>query len=164
MKRVSQVSKHLVPKDSASTDTRTKVLGRPLAQLPPSSRSRVPEHARGTFWYDIEAHGLAKPSFPTLEASLEGVDCAIIGAGIVGLKLARYVVRHGLSVVILEGATIGENAASARNQGCLQHVVSDYIKAGSDAKPLEELGKENRRLVAEQVHAYGIQCDWLDTP
>ena len=31
----------------------------PLPALPPSSRNGAP-----TFWYDIEAHGLARPVFP----------------------------------------------------------------------------------------------------
>ena len=96
-----------------------RLLGRPLAALPPSSRAVAPE--AGLFWQDIEAHELLRPQFPTLSADLtSGVDCVVIGAGIVGLKLARYLSRHGLTVVVLEGAAIGDQAASARNQGCLQ--------------------------------------------
>ena len=156
-------SQHTATPSNSSTGHDKRRLGNPLRQLPPSSRERIPEHARGTFWFDIEAHGVARPTFPALEASLTDLDCVVIGAGIVGLKLARYLARFGKSVVLLEGATIGDNAASARNQGCLQHVVSDYAKAGADAKPLEELGKENRRLIAEQVTEFGIDCDWLET-
>ena len=164
MDRVARISGHIISSSAGTAATTTQSpLGRPLAKLPPSSRSEIPEHARGTFWSDIEVHGLAKPTFPRLEESLCDVDCAVVGAGIVGLKLARYLARYGLSVVVLEGATVGDNAASARNQGCLQHVVSDYATAGSDAKPLEELGKENRRLIAEQVTEFGIECDWLET-
>jgi glycine/D-amino acid oxidase-like deaminating enzyme len=169
MERIARLSGHLAPPSPpppaslASTRTAAGILGRPLARLPPSSRDGLAEHQRGTFWFDVEAHGLTKPVFPALAESIGSVDCCVVGAGICGLKLARYLARCGLSVVVLEGATVGDNAASARNQGCLQHVVGDYVKAGADAKPLEELGKENRRLIAEQVSEYGIECDWLPT-
>ena len=126
-----------------SRDSENRTRNVPTA-LPPSSRNGAP-----TFWYDIEAHGLARPSFPTLEADIAAVDCAVVGAGIVGLKLARHLAQYGLSVAVLEGTSIGDQAASARNQGCLQRVVGDYVAMGDDAAPMERLGLEGEEGVAQ---------------
>lgn len=156
MRRLAQLSHHVAGVDD---------FGRPLPSLPLSSRAVAPE--AGLFWQDIEAHGLTRPKFGALSDSADRseADCVIIGAGIVGLKLARYLSQHGLTVIVLEGAAIGDQAASARNQGCLQRVVdSEYATMGADANRMELLGKENRRLVREQVAEYDITCDWLDTP
>ena len=87
----------------------------------------------------------------------------MVGAGIVGLKLARHLAQYGLSVAVLEGTSIGDQAASARNQGCLQRVVGDYLAMGDDAAPMERLGLENRRMIREQIAQYGIECDLLET-
>ena len=114
---------------------------------------------------DVEAHGITKPRFPKLTAD-QDVDVLVVGAGIVGLKMAHHASKMGLSVLVAEGSAIGHQAASARNQGCLQFVVGDYVAAkaeiGDDAKRLERLGMANRARVKSQLAEYAIACDWLD--
>ena len=126
-------------------------LGRPLRVLPPSSRDHSPP-----FWFDVERHGVERPSFPRLAADVREVDAVVVGAGIVGLKLARYLARYGKSVVVLEGSAIGDQAASSRNQGCFQHTASgdDFEAAADDAAALERLGVENRRLARALLTQY----------
>jgi glycine/D-amino acid oxidase-like deaminating enzyme len=116
------------------------------------------------FWEDLEAHGRARPSFSTLDTDLGGLDCVVIGAGIVGLKLSRHLAQYNLTCAILEGSTIGDQAASARNQGCLQRTADNYLSYGANARLMEELGLENRRMIRQQIDEYAIDCDLLDTP
>ena len=140
-------------------------LGRPLVQIPQSSRDDGGKEWGLPFWMDLEAHGVSRPHFPKLAADQE-VDVLVVGAGIVGLKMAHYASKLGLSVLVAEGSKIGHQAASARNQGCLQFVVGDYVAAkaeiGDDAIRLERLGMANRARVKSQLTEYAIDCDWLD--
>jgi|EP01046_Picozoa_sp_COSAG06_P051606 hypothetical protein len=164
MDRVARLAQHVTPAGAvgASAAADPALLGRPLAALPPSSRAASASPM--PFWEDIEVHGLTRPRFPTLASDLGGLDCVVIGAGIVGLKLARHLAQYGLTVAVIEGSTIGDQAASARNQGCLQRTASDYLTYGADAKPMEELGLENRRMIRQQIEEYSISCDLLETP
>ncbi|HVC99072.1 MAG TPA: FAD-dependent oxidoreductase [Pirellulales bacterium] len=114
------------------------------------------------YWLDFE-----RPAFPTLEGDATA-DVAIIGAGIAGLKLARYLSRHGMSAIVLEGAKVGEGA-SGRNQGTINHSpnlgYSQCIRLHSRriARDLWRLGLENHRLLREQIADYGIDCDYVST-
>src|SRR5256885_13424582 len=66
------------------------------------------------YWLD-----LPRPAFPSLDGDTTA-DVAIVGAGIAGLKFARYLSQRGLTSVVLEGAKVGEGA-SGRNQGTINH-------------------------------------------
>src|SRR6202035_2033674 len=98
------------------------------------------------YWLD-----LPRPVFPKLEGDTTA-DVAIIGAGIAGLKLARYLSRHGLTVVVLEGAKVGEGA-SGRNQGTINHSPNvayapcTRLHSRQIARDLWRLGLENQRLL-----------------
>ncbi len=111
------------------------------------------------YWLDLK-----RPSFPTLQADTTA-DVAIIGAGIAGLKLARYLSRHGLTVVVLEGVKVGEGA-SGRNQGTINHspnvAYAPCVRLNSrrTARDLWQLGLENQRLLREQIVDYAINCDY----
>ena len=111
------------------------------------------------YWLDID-----RPDFPRLESNLT-TDAVVIGAGIFGLKLARYLSQVGLDCVVLEGARVGEGA-SGRNQGSANHGASiSYAEAiarfgRSTAKAVWQLGLENHRLIREQLDDYGVDCDY----
>ena len=94
-------------------------LGRPLAEIPKSSRDTCAKEWGTPFWMDVEAHGVTKPRFPKLAADKD-VDVLVVGAGIVGLKMAHHASKMGLSVLVAEGSAIGHQAASARTEGGVQ--------------------------------------------
>ena len=66
------------------------------------------------FWLDFE-----RPRFPSLVEN-RATEVAIIGGGIAGLKLAHFLNRRDIEVLILEGGRVGDGA-SGRNQGSLNH-------------------------------------------
>lgn len=109
------------------------------------------------YWLDFD-----RPAFAVLDGDCTA-DAVIIGAGIAGLKLARCLARHGLRVVVLEGAHVGQGASS-RNQGTINHSPNmsycDCIGRHSRdiARALWQLGLENHRLLREQIEEYGIKC------
>lgn len=111
------------------------------------------------YWLDID-----RPAFPVLDRDLTA-DAVIIGAGIFGLKVARYLSQAGLTCIVLEGARVGEGA-SGRNQGSANHGASiSYAEAitrygRAKAKAIWQLGLENHRLIREQLNDYGLQCDY----
>lgn len=111
------------------------------------------------YWLDID-----RPDFPRLERSLTA-DAVVIGAGIFGLKVARYLSQAGLDCVVLEGARVGEGA-SGRNQGSANHGASiSYAEAiarfgRGTAKAIWQLGLENHRLIREQLDDYEVACDY----
>ena len=49
----------------------------------------------------------------------ERIDCAVIGAGVVGLAIARKLAQSGREVVILEAEDAFGTHTSARNSDCL---------------------------------------------
>jgi len=65
MERLARLADHLRGPHSSHhphptpTPAAAAAVAGPLPALPPSSRNGAP-----TFWYDIEAHGLARPVFP----------------------------------------------------------------------------------------------------
>jgi len=111
------------------------------------------------YWLD-----LPRPDYPVLERDL-AADAVVIGAGIFGLKLARYLGRLGLQVVILEASRVGEGA-SGRNQGSANHGAGiDYLTAidrygRARAREIWQLGLENHRLIREQLDDYEVDCDY----
>ena len=111
------------------------------------------------YWLDLE-----RPVYPRLDQSTTA-DIAIVGAGIAGLKLARFLSRHGLDIVILEGGQVGDGA-SGRNQGSLNHApgigYAECIARYSRpiARKLWQLGLLNHELMREQLSDYAIDCDY----
>jgi glycine/D-amino acid oxidase-like deaminating enzyme len=111
------------------------------------------------YWLDFP-----RPTFPGLDGN-QTADAVVIGAGIAGLKLARCLSRHGLKVVVLEGAHVGAGASS-RNQGTIDHGPNlgyqECIQLHSRqvARDLWRLGLENQRMICEQIADYAIDCGY----
>ena len=60
---------------------------------------------------------------------MERVDCAVVGAGVVGLALARALARRGLEVVVLEAQDRPGTGVSSRNSEVVHAGL--YYPAGS---------------------------------
>jgi glycine/D-amino acid oxidase-like deaminating enzyme len=111
------------------------------------------------YWLDFP-----RPTFPALNGD-RTVDAVIIGAGIAGLKIAHCLIRHGWSVVILEGSHVGAGASS-RNQGTIdQSPNMGYqecinLHSRKIAKDLWNLGLENQRMICAQIDEYKVDCGY----
>lgn len=111
------------------------------------------------FWLDFD-----RPRFPSLEGNVV-TEVAIIGGGIVGLKLAHFLNRQGVEVVVLEGGRIGDGA-SGRNQGSINHgpgfgyaeCIARYSR--TVARELWQLGLDNHALMRSQLAEYEVDCDY----
>src|SRR4051794_7305261 len=66
---------------------------------------------------------------PNLKARMDEVDCVIIGAGVVGLAVARRLARAGREVIILEAAEGIGTVTSSRNSEVIHAGI--YYRAGS---------------------------------
>src|SRR5262249_34327213 len=66
---------------------------------------------------------------PGLEGSMDRVDCVIIGAGVIGLAVARRLARAGREVIVLEAAEGIGTVTSSRNSEVIHAGI--YYKAGS---------------------------------
>src|ERR1700693_879071 len=67
--------------------------------------------------------GLTRPrSLPKEETNVEEVDCVVVGAGVIGLAVARALAMAGRDVIILEAAEAIGTETSSRN--------SEVIHAG----------------------------------
>lgn len=114
------------------------------------------------FWLD-----LLRPQFPTIDGDLD-TDAVVIGAGIFGLKVARYLSHQGVRCIILDAGRVGDGA-SGRNQGSVNHGASiGYGEAISRygrerAKTIWQLGLENHRLIREQLEDYEIDCGYRES-
>ncbi|HEY1720305.1 MAG TPA: NAD(P)/FAD-dependent oxidoreductase [Magnetospirillaceae bacterium] len=75
-------------------------------------------------------------------AGLEEIDCAVIGAGVVGLAVARSLAQAGHDVLILEAANAIGTGASSRNSEVI-HAGMYYPPGGLKARFCVE---GNRRL------------------
>jgi L-2-hydroxyglutarate oxidase LhgO len=86
-----------------------------------------------------------------MTSSHESVDCVVIGAGVVGLAVARAMARKGREVLILEAEEAFGSVTSARN--------SEVIHAGiyySHGSLKERLCIEGRDKLYAFCHAYGV--------
>eukprot|EP00850_Spirogloea_muscicola_P019160 SM000185S04019 [mRNA] locus=s185:44344:47028:+ [translate_table: standard] len=83
--------------------------------------------------------------------SEERVDCAVIGAGVVGLAVARSLALAGRGVVVLDAGGAVGTGASSRN--------SEIIHAGMYYRPgslKAELCREGRRLLYDYCRERGV--------
>jgi L-2-hydroxyglutarate oxidase LhgO len=69
------------------------------------------------------------PANQAQEAVLEEIECAIVGAGVVGLAIARALARAGREVLVLEAAEAIGTETSSRNSEVIHAGI--YYKAGS---------------------------------
>ncbi len=130
-------------------------------------------------------------SILTREDMVEQVDCVVIGAGVVGLAVARALASRGREVVILERETAIGTGASSRNSEVIHagiHHPRDSLKARLCVAGREALyaycaergithrqcGKlivatdvsqmETLRSLAARGQADGMAVAWLDGP
>jgi gamma-glutamylputrescine oxidase len=91
-------------------------------------------------------------------------DVCIVGAGYTGLVTAIELAERGLSVVVLEAATVGWGA-SGRNGG---QIVTGFNKSiaeieglvgKADARHLWNLSEEAKQMLADLVERHAIACD-----
>jgi len=83
---------------------------------------------------------------------MEKVDCIVIGAGVVGLAVARALAQRGLETVLLESERAIGQGTSSRN--------SEVIHAGLYYEPgslKAELCVRGRRLLYEFCAAHGVE-------
>jgi L-2-hydroxyglutarate oxidase LhgO len=71
---------------------------------------------------------------------MDSVECLVIGAGVVGLAIARALARLGREVVVLEGERIIGSGASSRNSEVIHAGI--YYPTGLDKTRLCVEGKE----------------------
>lgn len=86
-----------------------------------------------------------------MTSSPESVDCVVIGAGVVGLALARAMARKGREVLILEAEEAFGSITSARNSEVI-HAGIYYPHGGLK----ERLCIEGRDKIYAFCHAYGV--------
>ena len=86
-----------------------------------------------------------------MNSSFESVDCVVIGAGVVGLAVARAVARNGREVLILEAEEAFGSVTSARNSEVIHAGI--YYPHGSLK---ERLCIEGRDKIYAFCHAYGV--------
>lgn len=83
--------------------------------------------------------------------AIETVDCVVIGAGVVGLAVARAMARKGREVLILEAEEAFGSVTSARNSEVIHAGI--YYPHGSLK---ERLCIEGRDKMYAFCHAYGV--------
>ena len=76
----------------------------------------------------------------TDESNVEAVDAVVIGAGVVGLAVARALALAGREVMLLEAADAFGTGTSARNSAVIHAGI--YYPAGSLKARLCVQGKE----------------------
>lgn len=79
---------------------------------------------------------------------LDSVDCAVIGAGAVGLAIARELALQGREVVILEAAETFGAGVSSRNSEVIHAGI--YYPSGSLKASLCVAGRERLILNRSQ--------------
>jgi gamma-glutamylputrescine oxidase len=117
--------------------------------------SRVPS------WYADTANPAS--ARPMLVGDVSA-DVCVVGAGYTGLVTAIELAERGLSVVVLEAATVGWGA-SGRNGG---QIVTGFNKSiaeieelvgKAEARQLWELSEEAKQMLADLVDRHAIACD-----
>ena len=85
------------------------------------------------------------------EISLDKVDCVVIGAGVVGLAIARQFARKGLETILLERENAFGTVTSARNSEVI-HAGIYYPEGSLKAK----LCVQGNRLLYEYARVHGV--------
>src|SRR3982750_1871294 len=119
-----------------------------MLQLPDSEQS---------LWRD----SYSEPSYARLAAEIE-VDVAVIGAGITGLTTAYLLKQAGLTVAVLEKASVG-GGTSGRTTGKItsQHnLIYDELTERLGTKQAQAYAQVNQAAV-EQVAAI-VKSEKLD--
>ena len=117
-------------------------------------------HPAGS-WYAETAN--PAPALPVLIGAHTAQVC-VIGAGYTGLGAALELARQGVSVTVLEGATVG-SGASGRNGGQIhtgQRRDQDWIEHAvglTDAKALWQMSQDAKAHLADLIAAHAIDCD-----
>ena len=75
-----------------------------------------------------QAHDL-RARFPDLKRDMDKVDCVVIGAGVIGLAVARRLAQAGREVIVLEAAEGIGTVTSSRNSEVIHAGI--YYRAGS---------------------------------
>jgi L-2-hydroxyglutarate oxidase LhgO len=63
------------------------------------------------------------------EADMDKVDCVVVGAGVIGLSIARRLARAGREVIVLEATEGIGTITSSRNSEVIHAGI--YYRAGS---------------------------------
>ena len=59
---------------------------------------------------------------------MDKVECVVIGAGVIGLAVARRLAQAGREVIVLEAAeAIGTVTSSRNSPVCLRHVLPNHV-------------------------------------
>src|SRR5882762_5547218 len=77
----------------------------------------------------MRGRSLIPPPKSGLEAYMDKVDCVVIGAGVIGLAVARRLAQAGREVVVLEAAEGIGTETSSRNSEVIHAGI--YYRAGS---------------------------------
>ncbi len=113
-------------------------------------------------WYTATAH--PSPRLPALRGAQKAQVC-VIGAGYTGLGAALELASKGVSVIVLEAATVG-SGASGRNGGQVHpgqrrdQAWIEQILGPEDAKGLWQMAQDARANLADLIKRYGIDCDF----
>ncbi len=81
----------------------------------------------------------------------ERTDCIVVGAGVVGLAVARALARSGREVVILEAESAPGQHTSSRNTGCI-HAGMGYVPGSLKSR----LALRGKALMYQFCAEYGV--------
>ena len=81
----------------------------------------------------------------------ERTDCIVVGAGVVGLAVARALARAGREVVILEAESAPGQHTSSRNTGCI-HAGMGYVPGSLKSR----LALRGKALMYQFCAEYGV--------
>ncbi|PJI39217.1 NAD(P)/FAD-dependent oxidoreductase [Ferrovibrio sp.] len=90
---------------------------------------------------------------------MDSVECLVIGAGVVGLGVARALARRGREVVIAEAANLIGSETSSRNSEVIHAGI--YYPAGSLKAKLCIEGKQALYAYCEERHVSHRRCGKL---
>src|SRR6516162_6443866 len=82
---------------------------------------------------------------------MERTDCVIVGAGVIGLAIARHLAQAGREVIVLEAAEGIGTVTSSRNSEVIHAGI--YYKAGS---LMARMCVAGRHALYRYCHAHGI--------